>query len=82
MRVFTLNVKVNEAFSSVPGKKKMNVCIHLYADDIALISDNDRYLQQMLNFVHEWCNQWKLSVNTTKTQVVQFKPLLHPVVRV
>ena len=53
------------------GDTKLSIL--LYADDIAIITENEKDLQKMLNYVHQWCNKWKLLINATKCQVVHFK---------
>ena len=47
--------------------------ILLYADDIALIAHNKESLQRMLNVVTEWCEEWNLDINPTKSNVVHFR---------
>lgn len=44
----------------------------MYADDIALISQTAEGLQHCLHQLGQYCNKWKLSVNTKKTKVVVF----------
>ena len=51
-----------------------NVSLLLYADDIVLISDKESKLQDMLNYMHDWCYQWKLKLNTDKSKVMHFRP--------
>ena len=43
-----------------------------WADDLVLISESKEGLQQHLNVLEKYCKDWKLSVNTVKTQVVIF----------
>ena len=51
-----------------------NCCILLYADDIALVAENEKDLQDMLDTVYEWCSKWRLKVNVIKSQIVHFRP--------
>ena len=44
-----------------------------WADDLVLISESKKGLQQHLNVLKKYCKDWKLGVNTDKTQVVIFK---------
>jgi len=53
---------------------EMELSILLYADDIVLVAPNEIKLQEMLNYVSDWCAKWKMSVNTEKTQIVHFRP--------
>lgn len=45
----------------------------LYADDIVLFSKTPDELQKALNILEEYCNRWKLTVNTTKTKIIIFR---------
>ena len=45
----------------------------LYADDIILFAKSADELQHSLNILFEYCNRWKLTVNTRKTKVMVFK---------
>ena len=36
----------------------------MYADDIVLFSETDKGLQNGLNCMYDYCQKWKLSVNT------------------
>ena len=44
----------------------------LYADDTIVLAESDEELQKALNAVYDYCNNWQLSVNTTKTKIVIF----------
>ena len=46
--------------------------ILFYADDTVLISDNPEDLQRALNIFSDYCDHWKLQVNTDKTKIVIF----------
>jgi hypothetical protein len=46
--------------------------ILLYADDIAVLSETEYDRQMGLNVMYEYCNKWKLTVNTAKTKVMIF----------
>ena len=47
--------------------------ILLYADDIALLSESEDDMQNMLDIVYEWCRKWRLEVNCSKTKVMHFR---------
>ena len=51
----------------------LNLSILLYADDIVLLAPNEDSLQEMLNFIKQWCNKWRMAINADKTQVVHFR---------
>ena len=50
-----------------------NISILLYADDIALVADNEANLQSMLNKLHDWCKKWRVLINTDKSKCVHFR---------
>ena len=50
-----------------------NVCALIYADDLALIASNEKDLQKMLDSLQVWCEKWKMTVNTTKSEIVHFR---------
>ena len=47
--------------------------ILMYADDLALISDSESNLQNMLNVLAAWCTKWRMKVNVSKTKVVHYR---------
>ena len=56
----------------------INLSVLLYADDIAVIAENEKDLQTMLNYIEQWCNKWKLVINSMKSQVVHFRKRRRP----
>ena len=69
-----LATKIKELNCGVKIGNK-TVSILLYADDIVLISDSEKSLQDMLNTINSWCQKWQLSVYCSKTQVIHFRKL-------
>ena len=47
--------------------------ILLYADDIALIAGSEVDLQCMLDKLYDFCQRWRLKINTAKTNIVHFR---------
>ena len=45
----------------------------LYADDIVLFGKTPEELQKSLNILEEYCDRWKLTVNTAKTKILVFR---------
>ena len=45
----------------------------LYADDIVIFANCKEELQLSLNVLHDYCNRWKLKVNTSKTKIMIFR---------
>ena len=44
----------------------------MWADDIILMSETKEGLQQCMNNLYNYCNQWKLVINFKKTKVMIF----------
>lgn len=45
----------------------------LYADDIVLFANTKDELQSSLDMLYNYCNKWKLLVNSSKTKVLVFR---------
>ncbi|KAL9978039.1 hypothetical protein ACROYT_G015516 [Oculina patagonica] len=52
------------------GNRTIN-CL-MYADDLLIISPSPEGLQQSLNVIHRHAQQWKLKVNTKKSNIIIF----------
>ena len=50
----------------------LKLFVILYADDTVIISETSDGLQRALSVFEEYCNMWKLTVNTNKTKIVIF----------
>ena len=57
-----------------PGVKSGNQSLNclMYADDLLVISDSPDGLQQSLNVIHKHAQEWKLKVNTKKSNIIIF----------
>lgn len=44
----------------------------MYADNIILLSSLADGLQQKLNILEKYCNDWCLNINTSKTKIIVF----------
>ena len=49
------------------------ISILLYADDMVLLAENERDLQEMLNSMSVWMSKWRLNVNVTKSKIMHFR---------
>ena len=49
------------------------ICCFLYTEDIMLKSESEKDLQTMLDFVHEWCDKWRLRIHYAKSNVMHFQ---------
>ncbi|MCG8046717.1 MAG: reverse transcriptase domain-containing protein [Candidatus Thiodiazotropha endolucinida] len=54
------------------------IFILLFADDTVLFSSSKEDLQYMLDVFENYCDLWKLTVNTTKTKVLIFNTRRYP----
>ena len=60
----------------IEGEK---VTMLAYADDIVLLTETPQELQILLNELDTWCNEWNMSVNKDKTQIIHFRNPSMPV---
>lgn len=51
----------------------INVKILLYADDIVLLSKSPSSLQLMINRLENYCENWGLTVNLSKSKIIVFR---------
>ena len=51
----------------------LKIFLLLYADDIILFAQSSEELQNSLDTLFEYCQHYKLSVNTSKTKVMVFR---------
>ena len=51
----------------------LNLYLLLYVDDIVLFGKTPEDLQHGLTILENYCNRWKLTVNTNKTKIMLFK---------
>ena len=67
-----LALEIRSLGLGIPTQNDENISILMYADDVVLISDSEEGLQNMLDTVHDWSKDWRLSINYDKTNVVHF----------
>jgi hypothetical protein len=53
--------------------EELKLFLILYADDQVLFASSALSLQSMLNNIEQYCNQWGLKINTSKTKVLIFE---------
>ena len=53
-----------------------------YANDLAVVGENECDLQKLLKVTEDWCNRWRLKLNCTKSHVIHFKKLGNPAAEV
>ena len=55
----------------LPDGTKLSTLLN--ADDLVILSHTQTGLQNALNILNDFCNEWKLTVNLKKTKVVVFQ---------
>jgi hypothetical protein len=55
----------------LPNGTKINSL--LYADDLVILSRSKSGLQNCLDQLHEWCENWLMQINTKKTKILIFQ---------
>ncbi len=51
----------------------MKNALLMFANDIVLLANSPSELQTTINKVSDWCERWRLFINTTKTHVIHFR---------
>ena len=51
----------------------IDIYLIMYADDIILLGKTPDELQEALTILEDYCNKWKLTVNTEKTKIMVFR---------
>ena len=67
-----LSSEIGEHLSDNDIEVFFRLYILLYADDTIVLAESAEELQKALSSVHEYCKNWYLTVNTSKTKVVIF----------
>lgn len=52
--------------------KNLNVNSLLYADDIVILSESKSGLQTSLDFLYNYCSNWKIQINDDKSKIMIF----------
>ena len=76
--VFSLDINDLGKKMNAPGKgvaivPDEQICILLYADGIALIAESVENLQDMLDLLSAWCQEWGFEVNPKKSVIIHFR---------
>ena len=50
----------------------MKLFILLYADDTAILAENEKEMQNAVKMLEHYCNIWGLKINVNKTKSVVF----------
>ena len=71
-----LEIKDSKIGLNIDGNLLVNIL--LYADDIVLLSENEKDLQSLLFIVERWCQKWRLDVNLSKTNILHIRGIRKP----
>ena len=68
-----LSIDLNKVLGlDIPNLNGELISHLLWADDLVLIALDPKSLQTLINKVHQFCEQWGLSVNISKTAIMVF----------
>ena len=76
---FLFSMYVNDLEEKLAGTgagvtfEDMKILLLFYADDVVIFSESAQGLQSGINSLHEYCNRWKLKLNTEKSKVMVFR---------
>ena len=45
-------------------------CIIIYVDDLVIFAETATHLPVIINILHEWFTEWKITMNNIKTNIV------------
>ena len=51
----------------------IRIILLFYADDCVVFSETPEGLQREIDLLYDYCNRWRLKVNTTKSKVIVFR---------
>ncbi len=70
-----LGLYINDLITDVKALNVDDIIIFIlaFSDDTVILAKNEKYLQDILNCVENWCNKWRFKVNTDKTNVMHFR---------
>ena len=73
------NLYVNDLIELIDSATKSPVTINgvnvnslMYADDLVVLAHSEADLQEKMNILSNYCNDWKLEINTKKTKCMVF----------
>lgn len=72
--LFTLYI--NDLHDYIEGGlcvESINIRLLLYADDIVLLADDIKILQNMIDKLELYCKRWSLEVNISKSEIMVFR---------
>ena len=65
--------KLNETGLGIEVSESRKLCVLAYADDIVIIGKTADELQTLLNCLGDWCSNWRVMINTSKTNVMHVR---------
>ena len=64
---------LNNSRKGIKLNESLEVTSLFYADDLVIMAETNENLQSLLNILHKWCQQWRMSINIGKTKVIHFR---------
>ena len=75
--LFSLYINDLEECLNVPGAgvtvEHLKLLILLYADDVVIFAESPELLQMEIDVLYNYCEQWKLKLNTQKSKILVFR---------
>ena len=68
-----LALEIVNSGKGIELEEQLNVNILMYADDIALVSESEQNLQDMIDIVYNWCSKWGMVLNRDKSKIIHFR---------
>ena len=68
----TLMINERNLGISISGRN-IGIFILRYADDTVQLAKDEVNLHKQLDILNNWCKKWRLNVNLTKSETIQFR---------
>ena len=68
-----LAICLNNSRKGIKLNENLEVTSLFYADDLVIMAETTDNLQSLLNILHQWCQQWRMSINIGKTKVMHIR---------
>ena len=68
-----LATDLNNSGNGINIENDLSVKVLMFADDLAILSESEQDLQNMIQSLYTWCKKWRMKVNVNKTKIVHFR---------
>ena len=66
-------MQIKNSCSGIKLEYGKEICLLMYADDIAFVANDEDNFQDMMNVLNDCCTMWDVTVNLDKSQIMHFR---------